>query len=960
MSSLVRTHTVPDQRTLRVRPRKAPKIDLSAQAFRGTVSEFVERFLTVDGKAFSFARREYLRPIYDRSYPESQRTILRTGRQVEKCAQVSVSQVLTSNGSQKNIEDLKVGDEVVSYDSNFKKTTDRVVGVYDNGTQITYKVTTRLNHVIYVTGGHRLWQLYGYEELSSLRSGEMVASVRSGGEFTGTCDSSDAEIRYVAYMIGDGCLRMGRGKSTEHSFTNNKKIVMDDFERCLRHIDPLVQIRRYRDDQIDCRYRSEVSRNLFEELGLWGLGSQHKQIPVKYFDLDRRKTASFLNALWATDGHVAKTTSCKYDIEYSSINYQLVKQVQNLLYKFGIPSVIRSFVPTLYRGTEKRGYSVRIITQQGVRTFLTEIGALGKSEGVPLPDAKCNNNRDSIPREIVSYLKSICPSRKGQGFGRTSLFRNGLRLSPKYHLTYDKARAYISFFESEGIDCSLLKDLVSSDVIWDQIDSIECVGEQRVYDIETARHHNFVVDGIVTHNSTSLATKMLALCAQVPFFRSIYVSPSQMQSRQFSSDRVTANALRSPRVRKMFKGPGTSNQVFDKKLINGAAMYFRYAFLNPDRCRGISGDDLNIDEIQDILVDNIPVIRECLSHSEYKLETYSGTPKTTSNAIEFYWEKSTQNTWLVKCRRCGYYSKLDMSVLGDKYMMCARCHRPIYAIDGQWVRMNSRGNWEGFSIPQLMVPWLAYTEIIQKLKDYSTAKFYNEVLGLPYDSGVKPVTEAMLRAICTAGAMLQDPSDFIRGFPVFAGLDWGSGEPNEDGQCSFTVMSLGAMLRPGRLTIFRMRRFTGPDADLLTIATKIGQEFSRFGMALTVGDWGYGHALNGQLRDAWGVERVMESEYVTQNVPIKYDPATWRLKVDRTQTMSQFIRAIKRGEVEFFDWDQFETFGQDFKNIDAEYNDKRNKIVYTHRPDAPDDSFHSALYCWLAFKSYYKTLSGMP
>lgn len=466
--------------------------------------------------------------------------------------------------------------------------------------------------------------------------------------------------------------------------------------------------------------------------------------------------------------------------------------------------------------------------------------------------------------------------------------------------------------------------------------------------------------GRQVEKSSSLAMKMLAMCGVIPFFRTLYVSPSQMQSRQFSSDRVSANAMRSPRLKKMFKGPGTSNQVFDKKLINGAAMYFRYAFLNPDRCRGISSDALYIDEIQDVLTDNIPVIRECLSHSEYKLENYSGTPKTTSNAIEFYWERSTQNTWMVKCRACGYYSKLDMSVLGDKYMMCARCHRPIYAIDGQWVRMNSRGTWEGFSIPQLMVPWLTYNEIKSKLKDYSTAKFFNEVLGLPYDSGVKPITEAILRSACTGGEMIQDPSERLKGFPIHAGADWGSGEPNEDGQCSYTVLAFGAMFNPGRLTIFRMKRFTGQEADLLKITTLFGQEFSRFGMTLGVFDWGYGHAQNLALRDSWGVDRIMEAEYVTQNVPVKYDPATWRLKIDRTQTMSQFIRAIKTGEVEFFDWEQFETFGQDFLNIDAEYNEKRNKICYVHRPDAPDDAFHAALYCWLAWKAYYKQLAGMP
>ena len=62
-----------------------------------------------------------------------------------------------------------------------------------------------------------------------------------------------------------------------------------------------------------------------------------------------------------------------------------------------------------------------------------------------------------------------------------------------------------------------------------------------------------------------------------------------------------------------------------------------------------------------------------------------------------------------------------------------------------------------------------------KLEDYPTAKFYNEVLGLPYDSGVKPITEAQLRACCTYGNIMEPPDpNKIRG-PVFAGIDWGTG-----------------------------------------------------------------------------------------------------------------------------------------------------------------------------------------
>ena len=461
--------------------------------------------------------------------------------------------------------------------------------------------------------------------------------------------------------------------------------------------------------------------------------------------------------------------------------------------------------------------------------------------------------------------------------------------------------------------------------------------------------------GRQTEKSTCLSMKQLAHVTVIPWFKTLYVSPSQMQTRQFSNDRVRSTAERSPVVKRLFEGKVVSDQVFDKKLLNGSSMYFRYAFLHPDRCRGITADMLNIDEIQDILTDSIPVIRECLSHSAYKMECYSGTPKTTSNAIEFYWEKSTQNEWLPKCRSCGYWNYLDMSVIGPKSLICSKCKGPLYPIDGQWVQMNDGGNWEGFRIPQLMVPWVSFAEIQQKQKDYSTAKFHNEVLGLPYDSGVKPLTEAQLRACCTYGPLVQDPGDRIHGYPTFAGLDWGSGEGETP---SWTVLSLGAFVKPPIFTIFFMKRFTGPEADLIRQVGVIGQIIRAFEFRLLGADWGYGHYQNMQLRDAWGVERIAEFEYTTQQLPVKYEPANWRYKIDRTTIMSNFFHEITQQKIQFFDWEQFKTFGQDFLNIDCEYSDNRNKMMYIHSPDRPDDSFHSALYCWLTALAYYKKLPG--
>ena len=96
----------------------------------------------------------------------------------------------------------------------------------------------------------------------------------------------------------------------------------------------------------------------------------------------------------------------------------------------------------------------------------------------------------------------------------------------------------------------------------------------------------------------------------------------------------------------------------------------RYAFLNADRARGIPAYALFIDELQDILGDNIPVIEQCLSHApeQWKQYVYAGTPKSLDNIIETYWSShSTQNEWVVPHDCKGGEGGRFWNVLGRRF-----------------------------------------------------------------------------------------------------------------------------------------------------------------------------------------------------------------------------------------------------------------------------------------------------
>lgn len=488
-----------------------------------------------------------------------------------------------------------------------------------------------------------------------------------------------------------------------------------------------------------------------------------------------------------------------------------------------------------------------------------------------------------------------------------------------------------------------------------------------IYNRLGGRHKRVILKaGRQVEKSTTLANKIILNNCRRSSFASMYVAPRGMQARQFSIDRIKPVIRYSPFVA-TYVDNACVDQVFDKTFNNGSSIYFRSCYLTPDSCRGLSGDQLNIDEIQDILPENIPVIEECLSHSEYKIFMYSGTPKTTDNTMEHYWDLSTQREWLVSCRHmgCRYVNYLDEESLGDRTLICKRCGKVIYPQDGKWYIMKEEATWEGYRISQLMVPWVKIhdpTGEEESVKDkqarYSPARFHNEVLGLPYDLGQKPITEAEIMACCnlkhpeTKNPMPNciDPEPWMQRYPCFAGIDWGTGVGERP---AYTVLTIGAWLFPGKFCIFYNKRFEGRDANLALQPEMISKICSRYNVKLIGSDWGFGASQNAILRETWGIERVMEFQYVgDQRLPIKFDKNTLRYTVNRTSIMNEMFRKIQRQEYMFFRWEEFKIFGRDIININVEYNDARQVIHYTHGSQNPDDAAHSMIYADLAAMFY--------
>ncbi len=461
--------------------------------------------------------------------------------------------------------------------------------------------------------------------------------------------------------------------------------------------------------------------------------------------------------------------------------------------------------------------------------------------------------------------------------------------------------------------------------------------------------------------STMLGNLSLCYSCMIPSFKTLYVSPTSTQTKTFSTDRIK-EPIETSEVLKKFTTTMLSQNVFEKQFVNRSKIVLRHAYLNADRTRGIPAYMLLIDELQDIIADNIPIIEQCTSHApvQYKRFIYAGTPKSLDNTIEMYRANySTQGEWVVPCDHCGggetgrFWNVLGEKNIGKKGLICERCGNlldPMHP-DAQWAAMaeydEKKRPFESYRIPQLMVPWKPWNEILLDYSRYSRDKFYNEVLGISYDSGLRPLTAAQVEANCRDEIRMSDYEKYHSlsfGQPVFAGIDWGTGEH------TYTVITLGTYINM-KFRIFYIHRFEGEEVDPIPQTEEIIRLCNHFNVCFIGSDYGGGFDRNDALVRAFGPNRVHKFQYMARaKKKVEMDQKLRRWKVHRTEVMSDIFNAIKRGNVfEFPRWEEMrDKYGQDMLNIYSEYNKQLMMVQYNHGLDRPDDTFHSLLYCFLA------------
>lgn len=427
--------------------------------------------------------------------------------------------------------------------------------------------------------------------------------------------------------------------------------------------------------------------------------------------------------------------------------------------------------------------------------------------------------------------------------------------------------------------------------------------------------------------------------------KTLYVAPTAKQVSTFSNDRLKPAILFSPFVRKYFMDKNCSMAVMDKDFANGSVVHLRSCYLSPDTVRGTSANDIFIDEVQDIMYENIYVIREAGSAQERPIIHYSGTPKTENNTLGRLWKKSLQIEWALPCHGCGKWNVIGEKNLGKTGVICSKCGKPLIYLEGRWMATNPRGTFPGYRLPQPCTPFHQspdkWRALMAKYGEGNIIAFYNEVLALPYSQATNPITEADIAACCNENELeFMTPEQVAKSnyssYPKYAGVDYGRGTK------SFTVLSI--IVRVGNKSkLLYAKKYVGLESNSLFYTEDILSKCAAYRVAAIGADYGDGSMQNDTLRMRWGAQRFIvffASDELGQIMRYNQTSGIWVF--NRTRNLQNRFLQIKNKLIDFPKFSMFKPFSDMITCVYIEYSKDERKFFYDHDGDnEPDDFLHS-------------------
>ncbi|MCT7952285.1 SNF2-related protein [Ancylothrix sp. C2] len=395
------------------------------------------------------------------------------------------------------------------------------------------KVTLKDGSCLTITRRHKLLTRDGWS--NDFKVGDYIC-VPAKLLWDGKGEDPDL-VQFLAWQISEG---YENNKSGTLGISQNDKFRLEELRQILHRIgvryglkinSPSIQ--EFPGKVPVLRVNSQAYRQFLEAKGYqWGKRSREKVFPPFIMQSDNDNVRLFLRHYFDAEGSVSTNMR---SVEISTASPQIIEQISTLLRRFGIWLRVTAKQKRATNGSGIfRTYYIGTLGGNSARRYAEEIGFSYPEKQRKLEvicEKVCNTNVEGIPAsDIVAEAVNLTrlPVRHlgmhntvyingTQQFSRSSLERGMAEINrvlagvseQEYRLqkvskwTTQTLEAYANL-DTEFLTLIQqgLQSLLDLEVFYCQIESIEDIDyEGWVYDLEVNKHHNFVANNILCHNT---------------------------------------------------------------------------------------------------------------------------------------------------------------------------------------------------------------------------------------------------------------------------------------------------------------------------------------------------------------------------------------------------------------------------------------------------------------------------
>jgi len=379
-----------------------------------------------------------------------------------------------------------------------------VAALTHNNRKPVLRLRLRSGRTISVTHNHplRVMSERGFivwREADQIRPGDTLVSALFGAVEAAEGDGlSEDEAVLLGYLVAEGSL----SPRNSIRFTNWDPEVSGEYTRLMESLFD-VRVRNYYDKEFAV-YSKALRDRFARDYGLDYVTAAGKKVPLCVRTAGHKVQRAFLSALFEGDGWIDPTST----VGLGTASEELARQVQLMLYGFGIPATVSSKHNAKY----ERDYWTVTINPSVAHRFIAEIGFRSARRQAQVKRcfraSRIDSQFENIPHlaGLIRDLRDNCGGDREFDRIAGDLFRKDMNLA----CSRQRLKKIVAWCEDHcgqfgafvGVIVHYLRELAQTPYTYEEVVAVEDAGLQPTFDVVMPYSHSFLANGVLSHNTT--------------------------------------------------------------------------------------------------------------------------------------------------------------------------------------------------------------------------------------------------------------------------------------------------------------------------------------------------------------------------------------------------------------------------------------------------------------------------